>query len=160
MRENTDFNLFVTEWHFVAEFPTPPDFCKSDMPTTNGEPLRAGEKIIWMGDERTSAGFVALDLKNGYEFEYIGMSDVELWDGKEYRPETMVFFDVFKNGIKANVPIQGKTLFDVCGERYAYPAYILGILKDEVNLYFHTRGNSGRLTCTKIIKRGRRYERR
>ena len=42
----------------------------------------------------------------------------------------------------------------VCGERYAYPAYILGILKDEVNLYFHTRGNSGRLTCTKIIKRG------
>ena len=151
MKENIDFKLFTTSWHFVAEFATPPVLDKKDMPTTNGEKLRVGEKITWMGDERTSAGFVALDLKNGYEFEYIGMLDAELWDGKEYRPETMVFFDVFKNGIKANTPIQGKTLFDAGEERCAYPAYILGVLEDEVNLYFHTRANSGRMTCTETI---------
>lgn len=151
MRENTDFKLFVTNWHFVVEFATPPAFDKKDMPTTNGEPLRVGDRVVKMHDKRTSAGFVSLDLKGGYEFEYIGMSDVELWDGKEYRPETLVFFDVLQNGIKANTPIQGKTLFDAGEERCAYPAYILGVLEDEVNLYFHTRANSGRMTCTETI---------
>ena len=155
MKENTDFKLFVTNWHFVAEFATPPVLDKKDMPTTNGEKLRVGEKITWMGDERTSAAFVPIDLKKGYEFEYIGMLNVELWDDDKHTPETLVFFDVLKDGVKVNTQLQGKTLFDAGEIKFAYPAYIIKVFSDdEVSLFFSTRANAGRVTCTKIIKRG------